>query len=149
MRVPEAARLFREGFAPRILVAREPTDQHPPRENFTDITIRMLVEAGVPRDRIVQLNPSSGVRSTADEARVLRLYLKSYPAHRVLVVTSPFHTRRARMVMNRAVPSDTRVALIAAPGDCNNSTWQSSSDCRQQVALEWLKLYYYFFTFWH
>jgi uncharacterized SAM-binding protein YcdF (DUF218 family) len=41
------------------------------------------------------------VNSTADEARVLARCIRERSAHTVIVVTSNYHTRRARMIWNR------------------------------------------------
>ncbi len=148
VRGPEAARLFNLHLAPRILLAREPGSPGGSQKNFTDTTVRILLDRGVPRDRIVQIYPSNGVRSTADEARALALYLRTYPAHTILVVTSPFHTRRARLALGRAITGGHQLRMIAAPGDCNPENWRETPSCRQAVADEWLKLGYYFVTFW-
>jgi uncharacterized SAM-binding protein YcdF (DUF218 family) len=54
-----------------------------------------------------------GVTSTQDEGRVLRDYLREQPAQRVIVVTSAFHTRRARWTLRRelrGVEADLRMA---------------------------------------
>ncbi|MBV8069457.1 MAG: YdcF family protein [Acidobacteriaceae bacterium] len=150
LRAPVAAALFNEGWAPKIVIAREPAD--PKRvlnggENFTDTTIGILVARGVPRDRIIQFEPRNGVRSTADEARALRLYVDAYPAATILVVTSPFHARRARMALARALPSGVRLVMVGASGGCGLENWRRSEACRSQVETEWIKFAYYFFTF--
>jgi uncharacterized SAM-binding protein YcdF (DUF218 family) len=151
VRAPAAAALFRQGWASKILLSREAspsTDGGGKRENFTDITERILIENGVPRDRIIQFSPAAGVRSTADEARALRLYLDAYPATRILVVTSALHSRRARMALTRAVPSNVQVSVVAANDpDCGLTNWRETQYCRNQVETEWTKLVFYFCTF--
>lgn len=147
VRAPAAAALFRKGWAPKVLLVREP-DEEAGKENFTDTTSRILVESGVPRDRIIEFSPGSGVRSTSDEARALRLYLNVYPAAKVLVVTSAFHSRRARMALTRAIPRGVRILMVTAKdNDCGVDTWRDSPFCRHQVETEWMKLLFYFFTF--
>jgi uncharacterized SAM-binding protein YcdF (DUF218 family) len=143
-RAPVAAALFRQGLASRILISREPSARS---ADFTSTTIAILKQNGVPPDRITDFQPGSGVRSTADEARSLRLYLEAYPASTILVVTHPFHTRRARLALRRAAPASTRFLLIPAAGNCKPGGWQPLADCRHFVAVEWLKLIYYFCTF--
>lgn len=147
VRAPFAATLFHQGWAPKIVLAREPSLAG--RENFTDVTAQILEKNGVPKHRIIQISPQQGVRSTADEARVLRLYLRSYPANNILAVTSSFHSRRARMALGRALIGTSATIRMAAADDprCNIGNWQGTADGRRQVKLELVKLVYYFFTF--
>lgn len=147
VRAPFAAALFRAGWAPKILISREQDASHG-GANFSDITRQILIANGVPPDRIVAFAPNTGVRSTADEARALRLYLDVYPASKVLVVTSAFHSRRARMAMMRAVPSGISVSVVPVTDpNCNLVNWQGSGFCRHEVESEWEKFVFYFFTF--
>jgi uncharacterized SAM-binding protein YcdF (DUF218 family) len=152
VRAPAGAALFRQGWAPKILLAREPTGfrrDGTAKENFTDVTKKILIDNGVPADRIIEFFPATGVRSTADEAHALRLYLQAYPASKILLVTSEFHTRRARMALSRAIPSATRVLVVAVhePG-CGVTNWRETSACRHEVKTELVKFVYYFFAFW-
>jgi uncharacterized SAM-binding protein YcdF (DUF218 family) len=148
VRAPLAARLFREGWAAKILLAREPTTRD--RANFTDTTIQILESNGVPKDRIVDFDPSTGVKSTADEARALKLYVRAYPVHKILVVTSSFHSRRARIALSRALLGkgvDIRL-VVAENQEYTRDNWRQTQYGRDQVKLEWIKTIYYFFTFW-
>ncbi len=116
-----AADLFRRGFAPRVVVPR--TEDRPASErgfypNDADVVVRILQHQGVPGSAIAMLRISGGVTSTQDEGRVLREYLQTHPAQRVIVVTSAYHTRRARWTLRReleGLPVDLRMA--AAPDD--------------------------------
>jgi uncharacterized SAM-binding protein YcdF (DUF218 family) len=147
VRAPVAAVLLRAGWAPKVLLAREP-EAGRGHEDFTDITQRILMEHGVPRDRILEIAPGGGVRSTADEAHALRLYLDTYPRATVLVVTSAFHTRRARLALSRAVPGNVRIRMFAADDPvCPMNAWPANQRCQHEIELEWIKLLYYFFTF--
>jgi uncharacterized SAM-binding protein YcdF (DUF218 family) len=148
-RAPKAAQMFREGWAPLIVLAREPEAAHS-EGNFTDTTIGILHHAGVPTDRIVQIKVPGGVDSTADEARALRTYINSHRLHRLLVVTSAFHTRRARMALDRSLWGarvDLYMAPVEEPG-YRSADWWLTSYGREQVKTEYEKLLYYFVTFW-
>jgi len=111
-----AADLFRRGFAPRVVVPR--TQDRPASErgfypNDADVAVRILQQEGVPDSAITMLDMPGGVTSTQDEGRVLRDYLRGQPAQRVIVVTSAFHTRRARWTLRRelrGVEADLRMA---------------------------------------
>lgn len=153
LRAPKAARMFREGWAPLVVLAREPEATHSggeARGNFTDVTIDILRTEGVPTDRIVQIKIPGGASSTAGEARALRTYVNSHPLHCLLVVTSAFHTRRARMALFRSLLG-TGVDLYMAPVEeptYRSRDWWLTSYGRGQVAAEYKKLLYYLVTFW-
>jgi len=114
-----AADRFRRGFAPRVVVPR--TQDRPASErgfypNDADVAVRILQQEGVPDSAITMLDMPGGVTSTQDEGRVLRDYLREQPAQRVIVVTSAFHTRRARWTLRReleGLPVDLRMAAAA------------------------------------
>jgi uncharacterized SAM-binding protein YcdF (DUF218 family) len=116
-----AAALFRRGFTPRVVVPR--TQDRPASErgfypNDADVAVRILKQERVPDSAITMLGMPGGVTSTQDEGRVLRDYLQTHPAQRVIVVTSAYHTRRARWTLRReleGLPVDLRMA--AAPDD--------------------------------
>lgn len=102
----EAVDLYREGWAPMIMLVRQMADFGEaelvnrglsyPRE--VDVQIDVLGRLGIPRDAIVIIDPAD---STADEADHLRAVVTRDRLSRVIVVTSKQHTRRARMVMRR------------------------------------------------
>ncbi|MGH9614441.1 MAG: YdcF family protein, partial [Bryobacteraceae bacterium] len=93
VREPAAARLFKEGWAPLIVFAREPDSDRPGVANFSNTTVSILKAEGVPENHIVEIPFGVGARSTADEARALRMYVNSHPVRRVILVTSWYHCR--------------------------------------------------------
>jgi uncharacterized SAM-binding protein YcdF (DUF218 family) len=103
----EAAELFRKGFAPRIVLTREPKlptlaylgerGIHLPVAE--EVRLRVLVELGVPRERISFL--AGFVRSTMDEAEAVAAWAVDANIGRVIVVSSPYHTARAKHTFER------------------------------------------------
>ncbi|MBI4463505.1 MAG: YdcF family protein [Acidobacteria bacterium] len=97
LRVEEAAKLVREGFASWLLVS---ADSRP----FYGQPMRKLVE-----DYLVsQQFPLGKLRfcentadNTAEEARALRSCLKGLDAERAIIITSEYHTRRTRFLFRR------------------------------------------------
>ncbi|CAN5879460.1 hypothetical protein BH23GEM5_BH23GEM5_27650 [soil metagenome] len=77
--------------------------------------MRILQQEGVPDSAITMLDMPGGVTSTQDEGRVLRDSLQKHPAQRVIVVTSAYHTRRARWTLRREL-SGLQVDLWMAAG---------------------------------
>jgi uncharacterized SAM-binding protein YcdF (DUF218 family) len=116
-----SAELFRRGFAPRVVVPR--TEDRPASErgfypNDADVAVRILQQEGVPDSAITMLRMPDGVTSTQDEGRVLRDYLRAHPARRVIVVTSAYHTRRARWTLRRELDgTEVDLRMAAAPDD--------------------------------
>jgi uncharacterized SAM-binding protein YcdF (DUF218 family) len=135
-RAPLAASLEKSGFAPMILIAREPS-------KLTDATIGLLTAMGVPRSGITDILVGHGVTSTADEARALRLYVRAHKVRSVLVVTSMLHSRRAGMAMRRALWGTGVQVRVVCVGDAAYASKEQG-----QAKLEWAKLIYYSLTFW-
>ena len=102
----EAVELYREGWAPRIMLVQQMADlgeaelvrRGIPYPREVDVQVEVLGRLGIPRDAIVIVNRAD---STADEADHLHAVVTRDRLSRVIVVTSKQHTRRARMVMRR------------------------------------------------
>lgn len=82
-RPERAVELFREQAAPRILVSGLGDDR---------IYRRFLIEAGVPA-RLIQMEDQS--HTTKENATDTIKLLRQQRAHRVIIVTSWYHSRRA------------------------------------------------------
>jgi uncharacterized SAM-binding protein YcdF (DUF218 family) len=79
-RIEKAARLYREGMAPRIILT-------------VDVEKKALTDLGVPGERIT-LAP--GPKTTYQEALVVAPILRREGYRSALVVTDPYHLRRVR-----------------------------------------------------
>ena len=103
-RSAEAARLFREGWAPRVWItapegaseleavkqmglAAVPMDQ---------LSVRVLEQFGTPAGAIRVLSPD--VRDTVAEIRLISAAMSESGLTRVILVTSPTHTRRVNAI---------------------------------------------------
>jgi uncharacterized SAM-binding protein YcdF (DUF218 family) len=143
-----AAQLYQEGLSPQIAIARA---QSTPAEglgltrNETDISVSIMEALGVPADRILVLPFPGGVTSTFDEARVLRGYLDTHPLQRVLLVTSAFHTRRARWIIDKELsPLPVSLEVASAPYiGFDQTNWWKSEDGLVTLNNEYIKLVYY------
>lgn len=113
-----AAALYREGLAPRVAITNEeltPTARLQLVPPSTQITRTVLAMEGVPDSAIVLLSPDRPVTSTRDEAAAVREYVEDAGIRRMIVVTSTFHTARARFTVQRALSGDAEVLMSAAP----------------------------------
>lgn len=139
-----AADLQRQGYAPRIWVSRPARDSrdvfldrlgvHYPRQE--DINTEVIEKAGVPREHVAYFGKSS--ISTFEEAQVLAaLFAGQSPS--LIVVTSPYHVRRARMILASALPG-ARLRVVATPYEEFPHQWWNSQDAARDLLLELAKI---------
>lgn len=77
-----------------------------------DHRVGWLEELGVSRERITVLTPT--VRNTRDELVTTARWLRARHASRLLIVTSPYHTRRVR-VLAGALLDGLEAGVVACP----------------------------------
>jgi uncharacterized SAM-binding protein YcdF (DUF218 family) len=118
-RSTRGAQLFREGKAPVIVASGR---RLRPNAGIAELMEHDLIERGVPRDKIVRCTEEGD--STLEEAEALARLVKGKKWHSVIVVTSNFHTRRARYIFRHVFPQglDVRVAS-ARDGDFDPEHW--------------------------
>ena len=144
-----AATLYKQGLAPRIAVAQSevtPTTELGLYPNSTDVVVRVLQELGIPDRDITVVKSNGGATSTRDEARLLRRYLAEHDVRRVIIVTSPFHTRRANWIFKRELSDlEAETQMSAAPQQKFNETnWWQSERGLLAFTNEYIKLFYYY-----
>ena len=125
MRPLEAADLYLEGYAPRLVMTRDLQEEGafdhiagrgypfaPDAERARDVFVSM----GIPRDAI--LIPDRIHDNTAAEAITLRELAAQYGWRRVIVVTSKYHLRRAAFAVRRELRgTDVDVTMRASRYD--------------------------------
>lgn len=104
-RALEAARLYRQGYAPKVWLSH--SDE--PGQSLLGLGIaytgeeqydkQILIREGVPPTAIEILEPP--IRNTADEINAISDALAPGPTGTVIIVTSKVHTRRARILWRR------------------------------------------------
>ena len=134
----EAVDLYKEGWAPRIVLSPGPAGRLDvvlqargvsyPREG--DLARDAMVALGVPVDAVTVL--PDGVDNTAQEAAALRQ--RSGPElRRVIVVTSSYHTRRTQFAFRRAFHG-TPVTILVRGSRYSQANparwWQRRADIR-------------------
>ena len=148
-----AARLFKEGRAPLIILTNDglksgwsAAEERNPM--FFERAADQLRRDGIPPERI-KVMPGV-VTSTYEEATRLRVYAESNGLKSVLVVTTPYHTRRALWVLRQTFRgSGVSVGIDApAPGEQSPrpAVWWTHALGWKLVPGEYLKLIYYL---WH
>ncbi len=118
-RATRAAELFREGKAPIVVASGR---RLRPMAGIAELMEHDLVERGVPKDKIVRL--AHDADNTQEEAEALTKLAAQRKWHSVIVVTSNYHTRRARYIFRRVFPQGIEVRVASAhDGDFDSQHW--------------------------
>lgn len=146
-RAVHAADIYLKGLAPVIYTCRPLNESQEPLcglgltcEREEERTLQALLLKGVPREAVQFYGQD--LRSTVDEgehlARLLPPEIKT-----VIVVTSPAHCRRAKLIVSRLLPG--RELLFSPPPyERFEPKWWTDQTSARQVLLECAKFLYYF-----
>jgi len=140
-----AAALVKAKLADKVLVGQiklSPEGEDGLVEPEHEIIVKVLLARGVSREDIILL-PGT-VASTLDEAQALADYLDQHPDDSVSVVTTSWHTRRARWIFERTLEGrSSQVHFVAAPTERfdENNWWTTEEGIF--VVDEYIKLGYY------
>jgi uncharacterized SAM-binding protein YcdF (DUF218 family) len=147
----EALELYKQGYAP--LVVLSPGRPEPSEMLIRERGIRFPSEAELERDALVQMGlppaavlaTSGYVDNTAQEASLLRAMVKARGWHRVIIVTSKYHTRRAAFAFRRGLDGTGAEVVMRAsrydPSDPAN--WARHRSDFRFGSSEWEKLVMY------
>ena len=108
-RAARAAELYRAGWAPRVVASGRKLRSY---AGLAELMQRDLMERGVPADAVVRFPHQAD--NTFAEAQVLRPFVVEHGWRRILVVTSNYHTRRARYIFRHVMPESLRVRIAGA-----------------------------------
>lgn len=145
-RVLEAADRFHEGLAPRVVLARPRRSTHlallepegVPYPWFEVAGRTILTRRGIP-ETAVSVMPDEVV-STATEAIAFGRMLPE--ARRIIVVTSPYHVMRARLIFRNELP-DRDIRVVASRYEAMPRRWWREQQLAINVLMEFLKLPFY------
>ena len=142
-----AAALFREGWAPRVLVSRQFVpdrvqrliDMGVRRLDFQGESVATLEKYGVPRDTIVILDQPAEITET--ELRGVAGAARERGWHRLILVTSAFHSRRVQLIWRRESGGAIEGRLAAVPDECTTGdAWWRRRRCSESVLHEYMGL---------
>ena len=144
-----AADLYHQGRAKTIWVSRPARE--PGKLRLEQYGIVIPSEEEVHRAILLHKNVAPGdleffgsrSLSTAEEARSMREKVGSMPL-RLLIVTSPAHTRRAGIIFNNTLAgSGTTVQVVATPYEHFDPYWWRDQNSARMVVLEIAKIIYF------
>jgi len=126
--------LVRNGLAPAALVSG-PSGAYGMHES--DLAIRFAAAHGYPESYFIAVPNDS--RSTVSEADVMLAVVRSRGAHRLDIVTSNYHTRRAGNIYRSKAP-DLEIHMVSAPDVVfQPDSWWKNRDARKTFLMEWMK----------
>lgn len=118
-RATRAAELFREGKASFVVASGR---QLRPNVGIAELMEHDLLERGVPKDRILRFVVDGD--STQEEAIALANLAKTKKWRKIIVVTSNYHTRRARYIFRTIFPQGIEVRVASArDADFDPQSW--------------------------
>lgn len=146
VRPMRAAELYLRGYAPKILIVDFP-DEIFYGSMESQLALIIARRAGVPDEALVRL--PAPVTSTAEEARVYREYAEKNGLKSLVVVTTAFHTRRARWIFEKTFAgSGIRLSYAAAyDGHVNERNWYTLDEGMVVYFSETIKTLYYYLRY--
>jgi uncharacterized SAM-binding protein YcdF (DUF218 family) len=140
-RAMEAAEIYRQGWAPEVWLLKDSEDAS--AKAFARLGIHHISEAeydqqvlqrlGVPREVIRVLEPPT--TNTADEEQHIAAELRRVGGDKVILVTSPLHTRRTKRIWHIVVGDHPEVIVrynTSEPADPAH-WWRTTQDVEAVV----------------
>lgn len=108
-----AAHLYFQGYAPLLITSGEVPPRLGEKRTFAEISRAALLEHGVPTEAILMLPATT---STYDEARQSRALMESWGARTLLVISDPYHMRRAVLTFRKVYRgSPVELVFVSTP----------------------------------
>jgi uncharacterized SAM-binding protein YcdF (DUF218 family) len=138
-RIADGAKLFQQGFASWFVLTDMRLDIPDSEGYYSNNVKQKAVEQGVLEERIL-LVPGQ-VSTTDEEATYLKQFITSNGFDSLIVVTSPFHTRRAQLILKEAFNDDVILTMYPAISRkySAESWWKNPVD-RRETFLEYVKI---------
>jgi len=108
-RATRAAEVLKAGWAPRIIASGRYLR---PYASIAQLEEHDLLDRGVPASAIIPFAHRSN--DTREEGQALAKFLSEHGWKRIIVVTSNYHTRRARYILERVLPRGTTLRVLPA-----------------------------------
>ena len=118
-RATAAAELFRQGAAPEIVASGR---RLRPNAGVSELIEHDLLERGVPKEKIVRFTQDAD--GTREEADALEKLCTEHRWKSLVMVTSNYHTRRARYIFEKVFPARIAVSVASArDGEFDPERW--------------------------
>src|SRR5262249_34009630 len=136
-RATRAAELFRQNLGPTVVASGI---RLRPYAGISELMTHDLVERGVPKERIVPFPQDAD--NTREEALALKTLVTQKGWKSVVIVTSNYHTRRARYIFRKVFLPDIKIAMASArDADFDPSNWYQHRRAVKRFEREVLGLF--------
>jgi len=141
-RTLDVIRYFKSGYAPLIILSSG-KDQ-----TFSEVEIirSLLINRGIPQHAIQILEKYP--RSTFENVALVKGTLTERGVKSILLITSPYHSRRALWVWRRAMPELVVLAPAVVDTPKESPQWGVSVDQIKVICYEYLAIAYYRYQGW-
>ncbi len=131
-RATRAAQIYRQGLGPVVVASGR---RLRPYAGVAELIEHDLIERGVPKDKILRV--AHDADNTREEAKMLAQLAKQKKWRSVILVTSNFHTRRARYIFANVFPQDIKIRITGArDGDFDPDRWWEQRVSVKELAGE-------------
>src|SRR6266404_3563619 len=131
-RATRASQVYRQGLAPIVVASGR---RLRPYAGIAELIEHDLIERGVPKDKILRV--AHDADNTREEAITLAQVAKQKKWRSIIVVTSNFHTRRARYIFANVFPQDIKIRITGArDGDFDPDRWWEQRVSVKELAGE-------------
>lgn len=146
-RTEHAIQLYKAGFARSIFFTGGWCEQH--GYYHGEHGMQLALAQGVPLEDIAY--DETPVTSTYDETLLVKKYLESSQpsAQSIIVVSDPYHMRRARWTNDMVFRKGMKIIMQPVPFDQTpfKQQWWTDEPSRRYVLDEYKKLAYYYFRY--
>jgi uncharacterized SAM-binding protein YcdF (DUF218 family) len=131
-RATRAADLYRHNMAQVVVASGRKLR---PYAGIAELMEHDLIERGVPKEKIVRV--AHNAENTREEAQVLVQQALEHKWRSVIVVTSNYHTRRARYIFQRVFPAQFQVRVTGShDGDFDPEHWWQTRQSLKELTRE-------------
>lgn len=136
-RATRAAELLKMGWAPRVIASGRFLR---PYASVAALEEHDLMDRGVPKSAIFRFEHSA--TDTREEAIDIGRLMAEHGWKRIIVVTSNYHTRRARYIFERALPPGTVLRVVpAADSEYDPRVWWQHRQSLKLFAHEFVGMF--------
>ena len=141
-RTLDAIRYFKAGYAPLIILSSGKI------QTFSEVEMirSLLIDREVPEQaiQILERFPSS----TFESVVLVKGILTERSVKSILLITSPYHPRRALWVWRRVMPELLVLAPTVVDTPKDSPQWEASFDQMKVIGYEYLAIAYYWYKGW-
>lgn len=141
-RIVMAARLYHQGYAPRIMLTGLENGPARTRSSYVNWRVQFLLDEKVPDSAVIL---ERGAGNTWEEAVNTLALIRQHGWKRVMVVSDPPHMRRLHFVWSKVFAGSGKefVLVASAPEWWDPARWWTNDQSGPFALMEYIKLAYY------